>query len=484
MSVDSNVGLGGRAVRGASITVAGQGIRILVLLVATVVLSRLLSPDDFGLIAVIASVVALGELCRDFGLSTAAARTVDLSRGQQSNLFWINTCLGLALTLLACALANPIATLFGQPELRGIMLVISVIFLINGLSTQFRAELNRQLRFTALTVVETLPAVVGLAGALVWATVDRTYWVLVVQQLVTAGAALVLAVVLAQWWPGLPSRHSSVRDLAGFGIALFGTQVIAYVTKNVDNISLGLRWGPAPLGVYSRAYQLLMLPINQISAPLTRVAVPVLTRVAGDPARFQRYLRSGQLVGGVVLGIVYGLCFGLADPLVHIVFGDQWSAMVPVFQALAVGGVFRALNQVVFWIFLATGKSGAQFRFYLVSQPVIIVAMLLGLPWGPTGVAIGHSVGYALNWAVSYWWCGRATSTPIRGLFLAGAANIAAFALPSGAVGLVCSTVFGGWAAVGAGIATLAVYLWALGRTPFGRGVYGALIEGAKMART
>ncbi|MDI9915077.1 lipopolysaccharide biosynthesis protein [Rhodococcus sp. IEGM 1379] len=477
--------LGRTAVRGASATMLGQMVRIVVLLASTVILARVLAPRDFGLMAIIASVVALGELFRDFGLSTAASREEHLTRGQQSNLFWINTALGAALTGIALLVAPVLASIFGEPLLVPIMQSISIVFVLGGVSTQFRAELARRLRFGALAVVDTVPIVVGLIAALLYAAWERTFWVLVIQQLATAIAGLILAVALARWRPGLPDRSASIRQLMSFGIGLFGTQSVAYVTKNADNMAIGIVWGAEPLGIYSRAYQLLMMPINQISAPLTRVAVPVLTRVADDTARYLRYLQSGQLLGGVVLGLAYGILAGLADPMVHVVFGANWAAMVPVFQVLAIGGIFRALNQITFWMFLAKGKSIAQFKFYLVTQPLIVAAMLSGLPWGPTGVAVGHTVGYFVHWIVSYWWCGKVTETPVRELFIAGGKQVGLFAAPALIIGLAANFFIpSGVVSILVGVCFLGIYLILLRTcTAYGREVFRTLITCAKMAR-
>jgi PST family polysaccharide transporter len=454
-------GLGGRAVRGAASTLGGQAVRIVVLLASTVLLARILSPADFGLMSIVLSIVAFGELFRDFGLSTASAREIGLTRGQKSNLFWINTGLGVVLGAVFFFAAAPIGALFGEPSLTTAIQITSSVFVLNGLATQYRAELNRQLRFLALSAVDTVPAVVGLVLAIVWSTQRADFSVLIVQQLTTSAGGLILAVAMVRWLPGLPSRSDSVGRLFRFSAGLFGTQLIAYFTKNIDNLALGYIWGTGPLGLYSRAYQILMMPLNQVAAPLTRVMVPVLTRLQDDRDRFQDYLLRSQIVGGVGLGIFYGLCIGLGGPLVEIVFGPKWSEMVPIFQILAVGGIFRALVQMSFWIFLAKGFSGAQFRFYLVSQPVIVVLILAGLPWGAVGVAVGHSVGYTLNWVLALWWCGRATSTPVAALFRSGLLNVLFFALPAAGLGAAATLLLPGSAigALLAGVAAFAVYL-------------------------
>lgn len=430
MSVTTG-GLGGRAVRGASITMVGQFVRVVLLLGSTAVLSRLISPEDFGLVTIVMSVVALGELLRDFGLSTAAARSTTITNRQKTNLFWINTSLGIVLAGAAVLAAQPLAAFFGQPALREVLIALSSVFVLSGAAAQLRAEVNRRLNFIALTICDTAPVFLGIVSAVVFAFyVDGNYWALVVQQIVVAASGLLFVGFFAHWMPGLPNR-ASVREYTSFGVGLFGTQLVSYFTKNSDNVALGYFWGPAVTGVYGRAYQILMLPMNQLLAPLTRVAVPILSRVVDQHDRFVSYVISAQKTSALVLAITYGLLIGLADPAVNLVFGSQWTAMIPVFQALALGGIFRGMNQLTFWVYLAQGRTSEQFRFYLWSQPLIVVAMMCGLPWGALGVAIGHSIGYAINWVVSIFWCTRVTGINLRPTLINGLFMIVLLMIPA-----------------------------------------------------
>lgn len=437
----STQGLGDRASRGASATLIWQLVRITTQLVGTVVLARLLAPEAFGLIAMVTSLVGIGEIIRDFGLTSAAVQARSLSRPQKSNLFWINMGIGSLLTVVVFFAAPLIAAFYGQPELVEIVRAISFIFVLNGAATQFRAELNRKMRFLALNVNDTVPAILGLVVAVVYAATTQSVWALVLQQIVTALIGLILAVSIAKWWPGFPSTKESIRDLLRFGGGVLGTQSVAYITKNIDNVSIGFFWGAGALGLYSRAYQLLMVPIVQLLAPMTRVALPILSRLQDEKERFMSFLRRGQLIGSFVAGSLYALVIGLADPIVLLVFGEGWDGLAPIFQALAVGGIFRALNQVAYWAYLALGLSMQQFRFYLVSQPVIIVFMLAGLPWGPLGVAVGHSVAYALNWFAALWWCGRITGLNFGPLIREGLRSAVTITLPIIAIGLLTSSL-------------------------------------------
>jgi polysaccharide transporter, PST family len=452
--------LGRQAARGASTVLIGQAVRVVLLLVSTVVLSRLLAPTDFGLMAIVLSVVALGELFRDSGLSLASARAVPLSAAQKSNLFWINTGLGLVIAAVAWLLAPAVAAIFRQDSLIAMLQWISIVFIFTGLSTQFRAELNRKLLFVRLTIVDTAPVTIGLVAALVWAMEDQSFWVLIIQQVSTAASGLFFSVVMTRWWPGLPNR-SSVYEFLRFGVGLLGTQGLAYLSRNADNILLGLFWGPVQLGFYSRAYQLLMAPMNQLLAPLTRVAVPVLSRVLNDTPRFNRFLVSGQLAGGVSLAVMYAVVFGLAQPLIDLLLGNQWGSVAPLVQALCVGGIFRSLNQVTFWAFVSTGKTKQQFTLHLVTQPLVVAAMAAGLPWGAFGVAIGHSVGYGIVWAVSLWWAARTTPLEGRALLIQSLALMALFIVPIGTICFISEMMLGEsiLAVIGASVAGSATWV-------------------------
>jgi PST family polysaccharide transporter len=435
------MGLGTTAARGAVSTVFWQSNRALLQLGSVVVLSRLVSPGDFGLLSMVVALTGFGELLRDFGLSMAAVQAKTLSPGQKSNLFWINAAIGLLLTIAVFLLSWPIAAFYGEPDLVVIARWISLTFLMNGLATQFRAELNRRLRFTALSLSELVPQALGLGMGIAVALGKGGYPALIAQQLTVAACGLAFVALTARWWPGLPDRHSAVSPLLRFGAGLAGTQSLAYVTKNIDNVAIGYVWGPAALGIYGRAYQLVMMPLGQFTAPLSRVAIPVLTRLADDPVAFLRYLRAGQSAAAFFNCATYGLIFGLADPFVRVALGERWLAMVPIVQALSIGGIFRGLGQASYWIFVAKGLTGRQFAFYLVTQPMIIVMMLVGLPWGGVGVAIGHSMAYAFFWYAQLRHVGRVTSIDSSVLLRDGASIVLVVALPVAAIGLAAGAL-------------------------------------------
>lgn len=433
------------AVRGGAITLAAQAGRILLSFSSVVILARMLTPYDFGVVAMAVAVVGVADLVRDFGLSTAAIQAPVLSRTQGSNLFWINSGIGCGCGIVVFLSSNLIASFFDQPELVGVVQALAATFVLGGVATQFKVQINRQLRFGRLAVIEVGSPLLGLIAALIVSLSTRSYWVIVAQLLTTAVAALLLSVCCAGWWPGLPHRSGHMRKLLSMGLDLFGTQLVAYVAKNIDSIAIGRVWGPSQLGIYDRAYQVLVVPLNQLNAPLSRVAIPIFSRLSPAPVRFFRAIRTAQLLSTYLTGTIFAVAAALALPIVTILFGDDWVAAAPVLAVLALGGIFRSLLQVCFWIYTSLGLTRAQLKFYLVGQPLLVVVILLGLPWGILGVAIGHSVGYLLYWVASIWWVGRIAGLDVRPLVRDAARTLGLFAVPVGLAAFFAAQLVAGY---------------------------------------
>ncbi|MFT4228694.1 MAG: lipopolysaccharide biosynthesis protein [Microbacterium sp.] len=428
------VALGDAAARGASITLLAQLYKTVLQLIATMLLARMLSPDDFGLIAMVLSVIGISEIFRDFGLSSAAIQAKSVSTAERTNLFWANTGLGVGSAAVVAASAPLIALLYGDDRVVPVVIALAASFALSGLVTQYTADMSRRLMFRKMAVIEMVSPTVALAVAVAMALTGAAYWALVAQQLVSLAVLLGLSVSAARWLPGMPRRDVSIRHFMKYGVSLFGTQVIAYLTKNIDNIAIGVAWGATPLGYYDRAYQLLMAPLRQINAPMTRVALPVLSRVHDDVLRFERYLLRAQIVGGYVTATVFALAASLAEDIVLIVFGSEWLPIVPIFAVLALGGVLRAVSQISYWIFLASGHTGAQLRMYLVTRPLMILVIVAGVPWGAVGVAVGSTVAYSLHWIISLIWSCRVAGIRVRPLLLNTVRILVTVSIPAGVV--------------------------------------------------
>lgn len=453
--------------RGGGVTLLFQGVRFLTQVASLIILSRLLSPRDIGLLAMVLAIVGLGDVIRELGLSQAAIQARTINQAQKSNLFWINTGVGAGLTLLCIALAQPIANFYGAPELVGITIGISAMFFINGLQTQFEAELGRSFRFVILNLSEVLALVFGATAAITAALLGAGYWALVLQPIVQAVTLATIRIAAAKWWPSWWTRKAGVGPMLRYGSNLVLTQTLVYLSANVANIIIGARLGAGALGIYSRSYQLLMMPLNQLFAPMTKVALPTLSRLQDDNARFSSYILRAQIILGYGAVGIFSCAVAAALPLIRLFLGEQWVQVAPIFSILAIGGCFQAISYVAYWIFLARGLTGSHFRYSLISRSVLIGAVLFGSIWGIEGIAIGYTIGLAIGWPLSIWWLNRATDIPAAGL-LAGGIRIYGLAALSAAGGYAVQLATAQWgdlisasSAIAATVVLMAALAWA-----------------------
>lgn len=434
-------GLGSTAARGALTMLTGQGMRILLQFAGVVILARLLSPHDYGLLAIVVVIIGVGEIFRDFGLSSAAVRAPELTSEQGTNLFWINTGIGVVLGGALFAAAAPLAAVYGQVEVRPIAQAMAIIFVLNGLATQFRAHLMRGLRFRWLAIVDVLAAALALGVAIGGALLGWEYWALVAQQITQALVILMGAVLGARWRPGKPRRDVSVRSFLRFGGNLVLSQVVNYGTNNVDTALVGYAYGAAPLGLYNRAYQLVVTPLSQIQSPVTSVAIPILSKIQDDQRRFSAYLVRGQLALGYPISLGLATIAIAAEPVVELMLGQKWLAAVPLLQLFALAGIARNLAFVGYWVYVVRGLSGSLFRYSLVTGAIRVLCIVIGSHWGVVGVAAGLAIAPWLAWPISLLWLSRVTTVPTRALYTGALRIIGVAGLSAGMTLAIMATL-------------------------------------------
>ena len=388
---------GRRAVRGVAGTLGGQCGKFAVQATALVVLGRILTPSVFGQYSMIAAIVGVAAVLGDFGLSLAALRAPSLSPALSSALFWINVLIGLALATVVFLGSPAIAAFYGEPQLVGACRLMAVVFLVKGASVQYRAEVNRGLRLGVLALVDVGAQLCGALVAIVLAVRGVGLWALVAQQVAAAVATLVVLQVVAGWAPGLPRRVAGLRSCFSFGAATVGTQVVNYASSNVDSVVMGRFWGAEELGVYGRAFQLFILPLQQLVTPLTRVALPLLAGVE-DRRTFREHLERAHLALLYAVLPVLAFLAATAQDVIRTVLGDQWAGGAVYLQILLVGGVFQVMGYVYYWAFLARARMRLLLVYEGVGRIAMIGLILLAAPVRPVLIAVAFSTGLALVW--------------------------------------------------------------------------------------
>jgi O-antigen/teichoic acid export membrane protein len=384
--------LRGRSVRGGMLTLTSQGTQFLMQSVATVVLARLLVPADFGLVAMVSTITGLASAFADLGLSEATIQRREITHDQVSVLFWINLAIGLGLMLVTIAIAPVLAWFYKEPRLVTITIVVSFAFLVGGLKVQPDAILRRQMRFTSLAIRDVSSYALAVPVAIMIALRGGGYWAIVALPLTLNTTVMLITWVMVKWKPGLPRRGTQVWSMISFGGKVAASYFIVTVNRSADNVLIGWRLGAGPLGLYSRAYNLLMLPVRQLSVPAMSVAIPAFSRVQDDPERFMRfYLRSANLIMWISAPI-FGFLFVAARPVIVLTLGSKWIEAAPVFQILVISALGQLLFDSTVWLFVSRGQSSQFLKLLFFISPLIVGSFVVGLPYGIKGVALSGSV--------------------------------------------------------------------------------------------
>lgn len=421
-----------RTVRGGLARLVAQAANFVLRLGSLMILARLLLPKDFGLVGMVTAFTGILNLFRDFGLSAAAVQRATVTEEQVSTLFWINMFVGIVLGLVVFASAPGIAAFYHEPRLLNITAVLSLGFFFNAAGIQHSALLQRQMRFTTLSVIAVIALIVSTAAAIVIADAGYGYWSLVAMTLVFPLVSTVGFWLTAGWFPGMPRRGIGIRSMMRFGGTLTLNGLVAYAAYNAEKVLLGRFWGADAIGIYGRAYQLINIPTENLNSAVGEVAFSALSRVQDEPARLKSYFLKGySLVLGLTLPITIGCAF-FADDLVFVLLGPKWKQAAGIFRLLAPTIAIFAIINPLGWLLNSLGMVGRGLRIALVFAPVMIAGYLIGLPHGPKGVAFAYSAVMAL-WVVPLTaWCLHGTVIRLRDIFVAVGPPLASGILAGG----------------------------------------------------
>lgn len=400
--------LGGRSARGGMVTLSAQVFKFVFSTVATIVLARLLTPDDYGLIGMVAILVNFVGMFQYLGLSTATVKWAELNHQQVSTLFWINMGLSTAIMLITIASGPLLAWFYKEPRLIGITAGYGITMLLTGLAIQHEAILTRQMRFTAIVVVEVVALLIGFVSAIVAAWYGAGYWALVLNQMVMTLILVIGLWAVCRWRPGLPARGIGIRSMLSYGGNLTGFNIMTFFSRNLDNALIGKFWGPHQLGIYSRAYQMLLMPMQQINAPLAAVAIPALSRLADSPERYRAaYLKILEKIVMVTMPLA-ALMIATSDWMVLILLGPQWRETGRIFMLLGIAAMIQPVTKTAWWLFSTQGRTRELFHWGLMGGAIAIVSIVAGLPWGATGVAASYAVAdLCIATPLLFWYVGR-----------------------------------------------------------------------------
>lgn len=391
------------SVNGVLVSSSSQIVKFALQFGYQVAISRLLSPGDFGLVAMVAPIVAFVAILSDLGLSQATIQRREVDQEILSFIFWCNCLAGLFIGVACFALAPVAAAFYHEPNVVAIMGLSGAFLWLNALGAQHQALLNRNLRFLDLAKIDVLAFLAGAVCGVAGAVHGLGYWSLMLTQGVTTLVSVALSWRAARWIPGPPRWVGTGRSALKFGLNLTGFNFFNFFARNLDNVLIGRYLGQEQLGLYDRAYKLLLLPLTQVSAPFARVVLPLLAKLADDPAAYrQAYLRVLEFIVLVTFpAIVFGGCH--SSVLVVTLLGAQWGGVAPIFSVLAVGAVLSQITHTTGWLFISQDRTREMRNYGIVSSIAFITSFVVGLPWGAIGVATCY-VGVGLVQGPLLWW--------------------------------------------------------------------------------
>lgn len=429
-----------QSVMGGYVTIVAVVVRNVISIAGMMILARLLVPTDFGLVAMVMSILGFAMIVRDAGLMMATVQRREIEQREVGTLFWINAGIGLIAAALGAAFAPLIAHFFGDPRLTEIAIIVSATILIDSLSVQHQALLRRRMRYGAIAVSEIGAQIPATIAAIVIAREGGSYWALVWLKVIESVIRMVMIWSFSGWWPGFVFAWARVKPFLRFGGALTLTRLLIYLVRTLDRVLIGRFLDAAALGLYTKAGGWLIAPLQNLTFPLSRVAIGTLSRLQDEPARYRAYFRTAA--DGIAFLLFPGIAYAMleAETIVRVFLGEKWLAGVPIFRILlpvAVATIFRMFTR---WVFVSKGHVGRQLRWELLVLVFSVAGFVYGIQWGVEGIAAASAAVSVVLLVPSIYYCVRNTPLSawdiLRTSLWPGGAGLAAAAATGRALAL------------------------------------------------
>lgn len=455
-----------RTIRGGAAKIGSQAATFTLRMGTLMILARLLNPKDFGLVGMVTAMIGVFGVFRDFGLSAAAVQRTSVTEEQASTLFWINLLVGVVLGLLTVAMAPLIVFFYHEPRLLGITAILATAFVFNAAGVQHTSFLERQMRFTTLSIIDITSLFVSTSVGIAMATHGFGYWALVATTTVTPFIYTICVWMATRWIPGKPHRQVEILSLIRFGGTLTLNGLVMYIASNFEKVLLGRFWGIDALGIYGRAYQLSNIPTENLNSAVGGVTFAALSRLQDEPARLKGFFLKGYTLTLSLTVPVTFTCALFADDMIHVFLGPKWNSAAIVFRLLAPTTLAFAILNPLGWLLSSLGLVARGLKIALVLGPVMIAGYVIGLPYGPTGVAFAYSSVMMLSAVPLIKWATRGTVISVRDVLLAISRPLASGAVAAAVVfglQLFYGPVLSALPRLGFGAVLFSViYLWVL----------------------
>lgn len=402
------------AIKGAGLTIIAGGTGLATQVLATVILARLLSPSDFGTVAM---VTTFSYLFINFGMNgftEAVVQCKDISHDLASALFWISLSVGALLTICFAASGSLLVSFYKDSRVQMVAVGISLTIFLTSASVMHLALLKRAMRFRDVSFNDIRARVISVAVSILLGWVGWGYWALVVGLIALALSTVIGAWSLCRWLPGRPHRVDGLRSMLRFAFHTYGNFSLNYASRNTDNLLVGWRFSAQSLGYYKKAYDLFALSASQLVASISVVVVAALSRVSSDKELYRRYLLAAMTILAFIgMGIGVDLTL-IGKDLIRLLLGPRWAPAGRIFTFFGPGIGVMIVYYTHGWIHLSIGRPERWFRWGIVEFVVTVSLFLVALPHGPVGIAIAWTVSFWILTIPALWYAARPIGLGIK----------------------------------------------------------------------
>lgn len=369
-------------------TLAVSGLKALLLIGSTMVLSRLIPPEEFGVVALAIPVLALATNMSQLGLAQTVSQRRQVSHQLASNLFWISALVGAFIGGVFAALGPVAARYFEDPRISAVYAALGLTVFCGTLVGPFLAVYWRQMRIREAETINVLAITISTAGAILAAALGASYWAVVLQQMLLPVANGLMLGLRMGWLPSRPRNPDlqELKDCVSFGgnLALFN--VLFHLSQALGPLFAGRAFSQVQAALYYRSWNLAQLPNRLMIVPLGATFISALSRLQDDAVAFRAlFTRSLSRITLVLMPIGITLCVATRD-VVLVLLGPTWLELVPLFAILGLRPIIAPLTAGFRWALIAQGHSRWLARIGGLNLVAIAAALSLGVQYGPTGL--------------------------------------------------------------------------------------------------
>ncbi len=350
------------------------------------ILARLLLPKDFGIIGMLAIFIAISQTLIDGGFSSALIQKKNPTQADFSTILFWNIGFSVFLYLILFVLAPLIATFFKLELLCSVLRIIALSLIVNGITSIQRTQLQKNLAFKTIAIVNLCSYFIGAIFALIMAKYGFGVWSLVGLQLVYGCCSIVLLWITTKWNPSITFSIQSMKELFGFGGFLMAANLLQTVCTNIQGILIGKKFSATQMGYYSQAYKLDQVTSYSIPQVIVQVMYPIYSSLQDNLPRLNKMVLMNMRVIAFLVFPILATLILIAEPLICFLYGVKWLPAVPYFRIFCIGGFFVSLQSINFYAVAAVGKSKDLFCWSFYKWGFMLISLLIGMFWGMYGI--------------------------------------------------------------------------------------------------